>query len=97
MPTDLSISPIVALAAICPGHHQHQPPQKAPAAASSAPPAVASETPHFTNPDIHIDPASNLVVMAFRNSAGKVVDQFPTQQQLDAYRLGNPPTPAPEG
>ena len=93
MPTDFSISPIGALTPASPTHQQYQPPQNATAgtaaSAQSSGSAAATETPFYTNPDIHIDPASNLVVMAFRNAVGTVIDQFPTQQQLEAYRQGN--------
>ena len=96
MPSASSISPIDGLSPVGPA--RQQPRQKASKvvradATQSDTPSVATDTPHFTDPDSCIDPATNLVVMAFRNTAGAVINQFPTQQQLDAYRQGSANSP----
>ena len=91
MPADLSISPITALPGLSPQSPNPTLGPTTPAASEAATtPAAGSVscTPIYPNPDMHIDAASNLVVIAFRNAAGDVVDQIPTQQQLNAYRQG---------
>jgi hypothetical protein len=51
------------------------------------------------NPSLAINPESGVVVIEFRNDAGKVVNSIPTAQQLAAYRRGGgteaPSHPAP--
>jgi hypothetical protein len=94
MPTDYPISPIEGLSPVSPSLPQRRQPQNeahstTPAATGSTVQNAAAETPLYTDPDITIDPATNLVVMAFRNAAGDIVSQFPTRQQLDAYRQGS--------
>lgn len=79
MPSDLPISPVAAPAPVALTRPQPQP-------APSPLPEPASSAPIYPNPATHIDPATNLLVVAFRNSVGDVVDQMPTAQQLDAYR-----------
>ena len=85
MPADLTISPIAPLTGFTGGTAPRTQTTTASEAAVASPPP----TPIYTNPDIHIDPATNLVVMEFRNSAGAVQDQFPSPQQLAAYRQGS--------
>jgi 3-oxoacyl-ACP reductase-like protein len=88
MPTNLSISaiaPATVSSGLTPSMTRASDSSTASAAATST---SSSAAPVYTNPDIHIDPATNLVVMQFRNDTGTLVDQIPTQQQLDAYRQG---------
>ena len=87
MPADLIISPIVPLTGFAGGTSPR--PQTAAPSDTAVTATVPVPTPVYTNPDIHIDPATNLVVMEFRNSVGAVQDQFPSPQQLAAYRQGS--------
>ena len=51
------------------------------------------------NPTLRLEPGLALVVIEFRDGAGKVRDTIPTQAQLDAYRssqrASNAPVPLP--
>ena len=85
MSADLTISPIAPLSGFASGAFPRNQTATASEPAATSPPP----TPIYTNPDIHIDPATNLVVMEFRNSAGAVQDQFPSPQLLAAYRQGS--------
>jgi hypothetical protein len=46
--------------------------------------ALAAVVPQ--NPSLTINPESGVVVIDFRNDAGKVINSIPTAQQLAAYR-----------
>ena len=54
---------------------------------TAEPPATAP-TPmsQRANPSLRLDPALGLVVIEFRNEAGRVTESFPNTRQLDAYR-----------
>jgi len=77
MPSELSISPVAAILPQTTPSHDAQAP---------APPAEpAQAAPIYPNPSSHIDPATNLLVVSYRNEAGAVINQMPTSQQLAAY------------
>jgi hypothetical protein len=78
MPNDLRIT------AITPA--KPAPMDSHPAPQQEAAPSTATAAPSYPNPSMHIDPALNIVVIEFRNTAGTVTDTTPTEQQLDAYR-----------
>mgnify|MGYP001617853304 CR=1 FL=1 len=75
-------------------------------AASSAPPAQSSDG-EFVSSYIRIDNLQNVVILEYRSSkTGEVVDQFPTQAQISAFKHAEQaaapaapstaPAPAPE-
>ena len=80
MPNDLVVRPLV-ISGLGVEMDRH------PSAATAEPPAPAP-TPmgQRANPSLRLDPALGLVVMEFRNEAGKVTESFPDTRQLDAYR-----------
>jgi len=45
---------------------------------------VAAKLP---NPRVTVDPTLNRVILEYFNSNGVLTNQFPSQKQLDAYRL----------
>lgn len=70
-------------------------PPRAVARASPGVPAAAS--PGLPNPSLRLDPALGLVVLEFRDQAGRTAT-LPTERELAAYRTarGRPdPTPPP--
>lgn len=77
MPGDLAIQSILAAGAAAR-------PATVPAVApATLPPAYADgERP---NPSMRIDPALGLVVVEFRDAAGRVTASLPDARQLDAY------------
>jgi hypothetical protein len=40
----------------------------------------------FANPSFQFDASVGLIVIAFHDSADKLISSIPSQQQLDAYR-----------
>ena len=78
MPGDLTIQPILQLAA-------EPRPTIAPVAVSVPLPASSATGPR-PNPNMRIDPALRLVVVEFRDVAGRVTASLPDVHQLDAYR-----------
>jgi hypothetical protein len=65
--------------------------------ASAAPLGDAGKP--LPNPTLRLDPELALVVIEFRDGAGKVRDTIPTEAQLEAYRAtqrtSSAPAPAP--
>lgn len=61
----------------------------------SPPPApVAVEpSPGVPNPTLRLDPALGLVVIEFVGKSDQVLSSIPTQQQLEAYRIGTATPP----
>lgn len=91
MPSDFSVLPIGSLSPVGPA--RQQPRQRAAkvahaSAAQGDTPAVATDTPHFSDPDRFIDPLSDLLAMTFRDSGTTDAARCLTQEQLDAYRRG---------
>lgn len=88
MASDLSVPKVGATAtAVEPGRVRvsGQPPQLA---TVSAPPAESAPDPAkpMANPTLRLDPGLALVVIEFRDGAGKVRETIPTEAQLEAYR-----------
>ncbi len=83
MPGDLSITPVVPV-----WRTQPQRTDTHDASAGAAPAAAANPaaTPHLLNPDFHLDPGLNIVVLQFFNTNGDLTQSIPSQKQLDAYR-----------
>ncbi|MFC7475940.1 hypothetical protein ACFQS7_16330 [Dankookia sp. GCM10030260] len=68
------------------------PPQAAARASSDSTPAAS---PGLPNPSLRLDPALGLVVLEFRDGAGRTAT-LPTERELDAYRnAGGRPEPTP--
>ncbi len=106
MASDLSVPKVGATAAaVEPGRVRvaGQPPRLA---TVSAPPAdtVPDTGKPMANPTLRLDPGLALVVIEFRDGAGKVRETIPTEAQLDAYRASQrssnasvPPPGQPNG
>lgn len=64
-------------------------PSKPEAAAAPASAAVtdAPKSPNLPNPRFTVDPGLNRVVLEYFASDGLLTNMFPSQKQLDAYRL----------
>lgn len=84
MPNDLSIAAVSPITAVT----LRTEPYPALPAVNQPTPLCA---PGYPNPALHIDPSSNIVVIAFHNAAGELVDQTPSPRQLDAYRQSMTP------
>lgn len=78
MSSELTIQPRVHVPRLSEGPAQ--------GTAATAPVAAAKPGKLFANPDFRFDPAAGLVVIEFRDAAGKITDTIPNQRQLDAYR-----------
>ena len=80
MPNDLVVRPLV-ISGLGVEMDRH------PSAGAAEPPAtVPTPISQRANPSLRLDPALGLVVIEFRNEAGKVTESFPDTRQLDAYR-----------
>jgi len=55
------------------------------AAPATAPVAALHRV--YTNPTLRLDPALGLVVIQYHDAAGDVTASYPSQRQLDAYRV----------
>ncbi len=80
MPNDLSVQPAPPAGA---GSRAAAGTDATPAASRPSP-TVGNARP---NPSMRIDPALGLVVIEFRDTAGRVTEQLPDPRQLDAYRV----------
>ena len=97
MASDLSVPKVGATAAaVEPGRVRvaGQPPRLA---TVSAPPAdtVPDTGKPMANPTLRLDPGLALVVIEFRDGAGKVRETIPTEAQLEAYRASQRTSSAP--
>ena len=94
MPTDISIQSVAPVSFIPP---QRTSADQASAATQIAPSQSAginlATIPPPINPDFHLDPALNIVVLQFFDAKGNVTSSIPSQKQLDAYRLDGGPSP----
>lgn len=89
MPSDLTIRAVSAAAG--PSENVVQPkPESVVPPANASPPQTG---PPIINPTLHFDAALGLVVIEFRDAAGKVTTSIPTQRQMEAYRMWNAPLP----
>ncbi len=84
MPNELAITATAPPSAITPNA------ERLPAVPVATPPPPTT-APGYPNPALHIDPSSNIVVMAFHDAKGELIDQTPSPKQLDAYRQSMPP------
>ena len=68
---------------------QAQLPFKAETATPPASPVVADtpKSPNLPNPRFTVDPGLNRVVLEYFASDGLLTNMYPSQKQLDAYRL----------
>lgn len=102
MASDLSVPRVgTSAAAVEPGRIRgggQAPPRGAAAPVASAEPVTDAGKP-MPNPTLRLDPELALVVIEFRDGAGKVRDTIPTEAQLEAYRASqrtsSAPAPAP--
>ena len=81
MSSNIAIDPVLpALAPL---------PFKAEAATPSASPVVTDspKSPNLPNPKFTVDPGLNRVVLEYFASDGLLTNMYPSQKQLDAYRL----------
>ena len=58
------------------------------AAAAAAVPASASGDDLYTNPQFRIDAQSGVLMLQYRDNAGKVVRQVPSEYELRSYQTG---------
>ena len=58
-----------------------------PAAAASPAVTDAAKSPNLPNPRFTVDPGLNRVVLEYFASDGMLTNMYPSQKQLDAYRL----------
>ena len=87
MPNELSIGSI-ASAAPPPENVASQRASNFSASSSSpAPSVLAKPAEPIANPTLRLDPSLGLVVIEFRDHAGSVASQIPSQRQMDAYRM----------
>ncbi len=68
----------------------------APVKPASAAEAAPKPAPLYANPAIKFDPTVGLVVIEFRNDAGKIQDSIPNPRQLNAYRTHQTALPGQE-
>jgi hypothetical protein len=101
MASDLSVPKVGATAAAVEAGRVRvagQPPRLATVSAPPADPLPDTSKP-MANPTLRLDPGLALVVIEFRDGAGKVRETIPTEAQLDAYRASqrssNAPVPLP--
>jgi len=87
VPTDISIQSVAPVSFIPP---QRTSADQASAATQIAPSQSAginlATIPPPINPDFHLDPALNIVVLQFFDAEGNVTQSIPSQKQLNAYR-----------
>ena len=63
----------------------------APAVAAAAAPASAAGD-HYINPHFSVDPQSGVVILQYRDAAGKILRQVPSQYELRSYQPAHEPT-----
>jgi hypothetical protein len=63
--------------------------ENATAGASAAP---AAQRDPYINPQMQIDPESGAVILQYRDEAGKLVRQVPSEYALRSYQLGDQTT-----
>jgi hypothetical protein len=57
------------------------------AADAGATPAAQQDP--YVNPQMQIDPATGAVILQYRDDAGKLVRQIPSEYELRSYQLGD--------
>ena len=57
-----------------------------PPAAVVSPPAEPAATDPYTNPQVQVDPTSGAVLLEYRDSGGKLLQQVPSEYQLRSYQ-----------
>jgi len=86
MPSDLSVPRVGAAAAEPVRVRSTGRSTPEPQGGASRPSGGQDNGKPMPNPTLRLDPALAIVVIEFRDDAGKVRDTIPTQAQLDAYR-----------
>lgn len=89
MPNGFTIGPLSSLPPVHPPPVQETKPSSV--GVTPVGPALTAVVPQI--PSVALNPEKGVVVIDFRNDAGKLVNSIPSAQQLATYGAGLPPLP----
>ncbi|MGH7071044.1 MAG: hypothetical protein ACREFO_13675 [Acetobacteraceae bacterium] len=89
MPNGFTLGPLSSLPPVHPPPVQETKPSSV--GVTPVGPALAAVVPQI--PSVALNPEKGVVVIDFRNDAGKLVNSIPSAEQLATYGAGPPPLP----